>query len=236
MIKINGLKKSYGKLEVLKHVDLDLQQGTVYAIVGPNAAGKTTLIKSLLGLTKADEGSIEINNQMVNGDCSYRNNIGYMPQLAKFPENLTVKEILRLVRDLRNNPEQTDDELISAFKLEKEMHKPVKNLSGGTRQKLSAVIGFLFKPAILILDEPTAGLDPVSSSTLKDKIIAEKKNNKMIIITSHIMSEIEELCDYIIFLLDGSVYFQGTKAMVHKHTQQVNLERAIAILMESKQE
>jgi Cu-processing system ATP-binding protein len=234
MIKINGLTKSYGKLSVLKHIDLHLQQGTVYAIVGPNAAGKTTLIKTILGLTKADTGTIEINNLQINGDCSYRNHIGYMPQIAKFPENLTVKEILRLVRDLRNNPEQTDDQLISAFKLQSELHKPVKNLSGGTRQKLSAVIAFLFQPSILILDEPTAGLDPISSSTLKDKIIQEKNNNKTVIITSHIMSEIEELCDYIIFLLDGLIYFQGSKEMVHKHTQQVNLERAIAILMESK--
>jgi len=234
MIKITGLRKSYGKLDVLKSVDLDLREGVVYAIVGPNAAGKTTLIKTILGLTKADSGTIEINNQVINGDCSYRNQLGYMPQIAKFPENLTGKEILRLVRDLRNNPEQTDDELISAFKLDKEIYKPVKNLSGGTRQKLSAVIAFLFKPAVLILDEPTAGLDPVSSSTLKDKIIREKKNNKTIIITSHIMSEIEELCDYIIFLLDGSIYFQGTREMVHNRTQQANLERAIAILMESK--
>jgi len=234
MIKVNGLTKSYGKLPVLKRIDLHLQQGTVYAIVGPNAAGKTTLIKTILGLTKADAGTIEINNQLVNGDCSYRNHIGYMPQIAKFPENLTVKEILRLVRDLRNNPEQTDDQLIGEFKLQSELHKPVKNLSGGTRQKLSAVIAFLFQPSILILDEPTAGLDPISSSTLKDKIIQEKNNNKTVIITSHIMSEIEELCDYIIFLLDGLIYFQGSKEMVHKHTQQVNLERAIAILMESK--
>jgi Cu-processing system ATP-binding protein len=234
MIKIISLNKSYGKFTVLNNINLELLQGTVYAIVGPNAAGKTTLIKTILGLTKADSGFVEINNQVINGDCSYRNQIGYMPQIAKFPENLTGKEILRLIRDLRNNPEKTDDELISAFRLQSEINKPVKNLSGGTRQKLSAVIAFLFEPAVLILDEPTAGLDPISSSTLKDKILREKKNNKTIIITSHIISEIEELCDYIIFLLDGSIYFQGTKEMVHNHTQQVNLERAIAILMDSK--
>lgn len=231
MIKITDLNKRFGKIEVLKSINIQIGNGKVYAIVGPNASGKTTLIKSILGLVKPDNGIIEINGTKINGDCTYRNNLGYMPQIARFPENLKVKEILRLVRDLRGNPEQTDNELIEVFNLEKEMDKTIKTLSGGTRQKVSAVIAFLFKPQTLILDEPTAGLDPISSSSLKSKISKECANGKTFILTSHIMNEIEELADHIIFLLDGAIYFQGTVAMVQHHTQEKNLERAIAALM-----
>ena len=233
MIIIEDLKKSFGKLDVLKGIDLQMEDSSVYAIVGPNASGKTTLIKSILGLTKPDSGTISVNNHIVNGDCSYRKQLGYMPQIARFPDNLTVKEVLKLVRDLRNHPEQTDDELIPIFKLEKEMNKALKNLSGGTRQKVSAVIAFLFKPQTLILDEPTAGLDPISSSALKDKIIRERKNGKTFILTSHIISEIEELADQIIFLLDGRIYFQGPVSMIRQRMQEQKLERAIAAMMEN---
>lgn len=233
MILINDLKKSFGKLDVLKSINLEINDGSVYAIVGPNASGKTTLIKSILGLTKPDSGSITVNGMLVNGDSGYRTQLGYMPQIARFPDNLTVKEVLRLVRDLRNYPEQTDDELIPVLKLEKEMNKALKTLSGGTRQKVSAVIAFLFRPQTLILDEPTAGLDPISSSALKDKIMRERKNGKTFILTSHIISEIEELADQIIFLLDGRIHFQGSVEMIQQRMQEQKLERAIAAMMET---
>lgn len=231
MIQITDLKKSFGKLDVLNGVNLEIEDGKVYAIIGPNASGKTTLIKSILGLVKPDSGIIQINDEKINGNCSYRKNLGYMPQTARFPDNLKVREVLRLVRDLRNNPEHTDDELIEIFRLEKEMEKSIKTLSGGTKQKVSAVIAFLFRPQTLILDEPTAGLDPIASTALKRKIIQECKNGKTFIITSHIMSEIEELADKIIFLLDGKIYYEGSIETVQDLTKQKSLELAIAKLM-----
>ena len=232
MIQITDLKKRYGKLDVLNGISLEIESSKVYAIVGPNASGKTTLIKSILGLVKADSGIIEVDGEKLNGNCSYRKNLGYMPQIARFPENLKVREILRFVRDLRGNPESTDNELIEIFNLEKEMDKALKNLSSGTKQKVSAVIAFLLNPQTLILDEPTAGLDPIASSALKNKILKECAHGKTFILTSHIMSEIEELSDRIIFLLDGKIYFQGSIDMFQNHTQEKNLERAIAALME----
>ena len=234
MIKINKLNKKFGKLQVLKDIDLEMQDSNIYAIVGPNASGKTTLIKSILGLVKPDCGNIDVNGERVNGNYSYRKYLGYMPQIARFPENLTVKEILHLVRDLRGNPEQTDHELIQKFKIEKELNKKLKNLSGGTRQKVSAIIAFLFNPQILILDEPTAGLDPISSGVLKDKIIGDSKAGKTFVLTSHIMSEVEELANHIIFLLDGEIHFKGSVDMFQKHTQEIKLERAIAAMMENQ--
>jgi len=233
MIKIEKLNKKFGKLQVLKDIDVEMQDGNIYAIVGPNASGKTTLIKSILGLVKPDSGNIDVNGERVNGNCSYRKYLGYMPQIARFPENLTVKEILHLVRDLRGNPEKTDHELIQKFKIEKELNKKLKNLSGGTRQKVSAIIAFLFDPQILILDEPTAGLDPISSGVLKDKIISDSKAGKTFILTSHIMNEVEELANQIIFLLDGEIRFKGSVDMFQKHTQEKRLERAVAAMMEN---
>ena len=233
MIKIEKLNKKFGKLQVLKDIDLEMQDGNIYAIVGPNASGKTTLIKSILGLVKPDSGNIDVNGEGVNGNYSYRKYLGYMPQIARFPENLTVKEILHLVRDLRGNPEKTDHELIQKLKIEKELNKKLKNLSGGTRQKVSAIIAFLFDPQTLILDEPTAGLDPISSGVLKDKIISDSKAGKTFILTSHIMNEVEELANQIIFLLDGEIRFEGSVDMFQQHTQEKRLERAVAAMMEN---
>ncbi|MBX7152011.1 ABC transporter ATP-binding protein [bacterium] len=234
MIRIQSLEKSYQKLQVLKGINLSVEPGKVTAIVGPNSAGKTTLIKSVLGLVFPDRGEILIDNERVNGRSDYRRKIGYMPQLARFPENLTLKELIALVQDLRHRPGETDMELFEAFDLGKEWDKPIRTLSGGTRQKVSAVIAFLFKPQILILDEPTAGLDPIASSNLKDKILKERDNGKTFILTSHIMSELEELSEHIVFLLEGKIYFEGLTEELVRFTGERNLERAIATLMKGR--
>jgi Cu-processing system ATP-binding protein len=231
VIKINGLEKQFGKLEVLKGINLEIEKGLVNAIVGPNASGKTTLIKSILGLVKQDKGEIFIKNQKLNGIWEYRKNIGYMPQIARFPENLTASEVIRLVTGLREDNLKTDSELVKLFQLDQEMEKPLRTLSGGTRQKVNAILAFLFYPDILILDEPTAGLDPISSGILKDKILKEKSAGKTVILTSHIMTEIEELADHIVFLVEGKVYFEGTLESIKANTNETKLERAIARLM-----
>ena len=231
MIKISNLEKRFGKLEVLKKVSVEIQPGKVTAIVGPNGSGKTTLIKSILGLVKPDSGTIEVNNQIVNGDCSYKNDIGYMPQLARYPENLSVDEVIKMIKDLRNSEAEVNSELLDGFNLYKEMEKPFRNLSGGTKQKVSALIAFMFNPKILILDEPTAGLDPVSSSFFKDVINKEKEKGKTIILTSHIMSELEELSNDIAFLLEGKIKYHGSVDDLLINKSKNNLERAIASMM-----
>jgi Cu-processing system ATP-binding protein len=231
MIKIEGLKKRFGKLEVLKGIDLTIETGKITAIVGPNGSGKTTIIKAILGLVKPDGGELTVDGTIVNGDTGYKKLIGYMPQIARFPENLTVEEILDMVKDVRGKTENLEEELFRQFRLEPELKKPIRTLSGGTRQKVSAVIAFLFHPKILILDEPTAGLDPVSSSHLKDKILREKRNGKTFILTSHIMSEIEELADDLVFLQEGHIFYNGRLQTMIQQTGESKLERAIAHLM-----
>jgi len=231
MITISQLHKSYDLLNVLKGIDLKIPEGKITYIVGPNGSGKTTLIKILLGLVKNYSGRIYVNGNEIDGESSYRSQIGYMPQHASFPENLTVKHVFELVKELRNRYEDLDEELIAKFYLSKEMNKRVKTLSGGTLQKVSAALAFLFKPSILILDEPTAGLDPVSSSILKDKIKIENNAGKTILFTSHIVSELEDLAENIIFLLDGNIYFNGSLDNLIVHTGEHNLERSIASVM-----
>ena len=231
MIQLSGITKRFGTLAVLQGIDLDVRPGRVTAIVGPNGAGKTTLIKIVLGLARADAGTVHVNGQPVSRDGAYRAAIGYMPQIARFPENLTGAELLEMVRDLRGGAATIDDELIAAFHLDAELRKPLRTLSGGTRQKVNAALAFLFDPALLILDEPTAGLDPVSSTVIKDKILAVRGAGKTLILTSHIMSELEELADDIVFLIDGRLRFAGAVHELKAQTRQRSLERALAHLM-----
>lgn len=232
MININKLSKKYGKLTILNEIDLHIRPGVVTAILGPNGAGKTTLIKSILGLVKPDGGAIKVGETLINGDADYRKQIGYMPQLARYPENLSVCEIVEMIRDIRQFDGKEDDELIHDFVLEKEWNKPFKTLSGGNRQKVSAVLAFLFNPSILFLDEPTAGLDPISSSKLKDKILMAKSQGRTIVLTSHVLSEVHELSDHVVYLLDGKVRFEETIPVLLQNTGQITLERAIATMIQ----
>ncbi len=231
MITTEALTKRYGTLEVLRGVDLELEPGAVTAIAGPNGSGKTTLLKIVLGLVRPDSGRVWLDGRLLDGCPDYRARIGYMPQAARFPENLNGDEVLRLLRELRGPGAPLDEELIDAFGLARELGKPVRTLSGGNRQKLSAVAAFLFRPSLVIMDEPSAGLDPTASSTLKDKILRERENGVTFILTSHVMAELEELSDSVVFLLNGRVRFQGPTDAVKLTTGQVNLERAVAELM-----
>jgi len=231
LIEIINLKKIFGKTEVLKNINLSIEAGKVTAIVGPNGSGKTTLIKSVLGLVKPLSGIIEVDGENINNNFTYRNKIGYMPQIARYPENLTANELLSLVKQLRNTSDLNAGDLIKSFKLSDELEKPFKNLSGGTKQKVSATIAFAFNPKIYFLDEPTAGLDPVSSSFFKDLVLKEKQNKKTIVLTSHIMSEVQELADEIVFLLEGEIRFKGTIDSLLQNQKETKLERAIAELM-----
>ncbi|HEY0971895.1 MAG TPA: ABC transporter ATP-binding protein [Gemmatimonadales bacterium] len=232
MIEINALAKRFGALQVLDGLDLLVRDGRVTAVIGPNGSGKTTLIKSILGLARPDSGEIRFGGVPVDGDGGYRARIGYMPQIARFPENLTAAEVLRMLVDLRGpGVGPLDEELGDLFGIAPHLHKPLGVLSGGTRQKVNAMCAFLFRPDLLILDEPTAGLDPVASGILKDKIIRERENGRTFILTSHIVSELEELADDAAFLLDGKVRFSGSVAELRRATGQDRLERAIARVM-----
>jgi ABC-type multidrug transport system, ATPase component len=231
MIEFSAITKRFGALEVLRGIDLRVETGRVMGLIGPNGAGKTTLIKMLLGLAHPTSGTIRVGSTTISHDDAYRAEIGYMPQIARFPENLTADDLFAMLRDLRPSATRVDDELIQQFGLSEHARKPLRALSGGTRQKVNAAIAMLFCPAVLVLDEPTAGLDPLSSAILKDKILARRAGGATVLVTSHIMSELEELCDDVAFLLDGVVRYVGPVAELRASTRQASLERAIASLM-----
>jgi Cu-processing system ATP-binding protein len=230
-----GVTKRFGKLDVLRGVDLEVPAGRITGLVGPNAAGKSTFIKALLGLVRPDSGQLMVLGHPVNGDEHYRLRLGYMPQAARFPENLTGREVLDMVRDLRGPGQIQDVELLALFGLDGELAKPVRALSGGTRQKLSAAVAFLFRPELLILDEPTAGLDPVASGLFKEKLLAARERGASALLASHTLSELEELADDVVFLLEGRVRYHGPVAELMRLTGFARLEKAIAALMQREQ-
>lgn len=230
MIIFKDIYKQFGKLEVLKKLNLEIKKGGVFAILGPNGSGKTTLIKCLLGMVIPTKGEILFKNKSVLKKWNYKNDLNYLPQIANFPPNLTVKELLKMVKDLR--PKKANEQpLITNFGLEPFLSKKLGNLSGGTKQKVNIVLTFMFDGDLIILDEPTTGLDPVSLIYLKQIIKEEQNKGKTILITTHIMSVVEELADEIVFLLDGKIYFKGTVQKLKKQTNETNLEKAIANLM-----
>lgn len=231
MVRVEGLSKSFGKLSVLKGVSAEFAPGRVTAVIGPNASGKTTLMKSILGLVLPDEGGVTVMGEPVRDNPGARRHIGYLPQEPRFPDNLRVSELFAFVQDLRGERPAGLADLIDLFDLRPHLHKPLRTLSGGTKQKASAVLTFLFEPKVLLLDEPSGGLDPVASSRLKDRILEERDGGATVILTSHVMSELEELTDEVLFLLEGTVRYRGSLPAIREATNERRLERAIAKIM-----
>ncbi|MBS1516568.1 MAG: ABC transporter ATP-binding protein [Bacteroidetes bacterium] len=207
MIKTEKIVKKYGKIEVLKSIDIDLGEGQVAGLMGPNGSGKSTLLKSVLGLVIPDSGNIFVNGVSIKNKFDYRKFIGYMPQIANYPENLKVRELFKIVKDIRSDKSKYDYELFENFGLGEIENKYFGQLSGGYKQRVTASIAFLFEPEILILDEPTSSLDPVSTEILKDKIIKSGSEGRLVVICSHLVSEINEMADRLIYLIDGKILF-----------------------------
>ena len=187
--------------------------------------------KCILGMVLPDSGDITVDGESVLHKYAYRSQIGYMPQIGRYPENMKIRQVLDMLRDIRKATTEIDEELIGLYGLESMFDKRMGALSGGTKQKVSAALAFMFNPQVLILDEPTAGLDPISAEILKSKILKEKKKGKLVLITSHIMSEVEEVADEVMCLMDGSVKFYETITQLKEQTNEQRLSRAIAKLM-----
>lgn len=233
MIIANNVSKRFGKLKALDNVSATCLKGQCIALIGPNGSGKTTLIKSILGMVVPDSGFITFNGNNIVHDWHYRSKIGYMPQIGRYPENMTIGQVLDMMKDIRSEKGPLDEELIETFQLNNLLKKRMRTLSGGTRQKVSACIAFLFDPDVLILDEPTAGLDPVSSEQLKDKIIKEKEKGKLVLVTSHILSELDDLITHVIYMQDGVLRFHKSIDDLKQDTGELKLSKAIAHYMKN---
>ena len=234
MIEIQNLTKKFQKFTALNEVNLSFQNGHSIALIGPNGCGKTTMIKCILGLNVVEEGDILVDGKSVKEDYIYRENIGYMPQIGRYPENMTIEETIKMIKDTRKNTgDNLDTELLEAFELENIYDKKMRTLSGGTTQKVSAVLAFLFNPKVIILDEPTAGLDPLATEILKNKIIKEKNKGKLILITSHLLSELDDIITEIVFMNEGKVVVHQSVEDLKKETNTEKISDGIISILKA---
>ena len=237
MIELKNITKKFGKLTVLNNISASFGQGECIALLGPNGCGKTTMIKSILGMVIPDSGDILFKGKVIHRDWLYREQIGYMPQIGRYPENMTIAHLIAMMKDIRKSSGGIpDEELVKEFGLDTMLNKRMRTLSGGTTQKVSAALAFMFHPDVLILDEPTAGLDPLSSEKLKEKIIKEKEQGKLVLITSHILSELDDLVTKIFYMNEGSFLFQKPLDELREETGEQKLSRAVAKIMSQQLE
>ncbi len=234
MIELIEVRKKYNRLEVLKGISTKFNQSECIALIGPNGCGKTTLIKSILGMVLPDSGEITFNNKSIFNETDYRNYIGYMPQIGKYPENMSIGQIVEMMKELRGGHLSFDEDLYKAYKLEQILNKRMRTLSGGTTQKVSAALAFMFNPLVYILDEPTAGLDPISAEILKDKMLLEKSNGKLILITSHLLSDLDELVSEIVFMQEGELLIHQTVDELKTKTGEEKLSKAISTILKEQ--
>jgi Cu-processing system ATP-binding protein len=228
MIEVKQVSKNFGKLQALNQVNISFRGGKSYALIGPNGSGKTTLIKSILGMVIPTTGEIMVDGKTIRHDWKYREKIGYMPQTGHYPQNMRIGQLMDMMKNIRQVERGTDEELVKAFELNRIFDKRVHALSGGTRQKVSAALAFLFNAPILILDEPTAGLDPVSVEILKDKIIRAKSEGKLLIISSHILNDLDELSSDVVYLFEGQIQYHDSIENLKGQTGETRLGKAIA--------
>jgi Cu-processing system ATP-binding protein len=234
MLAAQRLTKSFGPLRALDGLSVTLRRGQAVALIGPNGAGKTTFIKCVLGLIRPDAGGLTLDEASLLDDPGLRSRIGYMPQIGRFPDHLRVGQLIELMREIRRGTHaRTDEDLLHAFQIDRIAHQPARTLSGGTRQKVSACLAFLFDPDVLVLDEPTAGLDPVSVEALKDKVRAELARGKLILLTSHILSDLDEIATDVLYLMEGRMQFYRPIAELRTGSGEARLSRIIAQLMQA---
>ncbi len=234
MIQIENLYKKYNQQQVLNNISLDFKPNECVALIGPNGCGKTTLIKSILGMVLPDSGEIKVLNESIKNNNAYRDQIGYMPQIGRYPENMSIGQIFDMILDIRKSDRALDKELYDEYKLESIMHKNMRTLSGGTTQKVSAALAFLFNPLIYILDEPTAGLDPLASEILKNKMMRVKNDNKLTLITSHLLTDLDDLITSIVFMQDGKLIFHRSVAELKETTQEQKISKAISKILKEE--
>ena len=235
MITFQNLNKSYKKNHVIKNMNLTVEGPGVVALLGPNGSGKTTLLKCFLGMVIPDSGDIMYNKSSILKQHAYREKISYLSQITRFPDNLTVRELISFMKEIKTGNTR-EDLFIKMFNLDKELDKKMGSLSGGNRQKVNITLALMHDDPLIILDEPSTGLDPLSLKELKKFILQERENGKLIVITTHILSLAESLADDIIFLLEGKVFFHGSMSALLNDQDEVNLENAIAhILQTTKQ-
>jgi Cu-processing system ATP-binding protein len=157
-----------------------------------------------------------------------------MPQIGRYPDNMTIGQVVETIRELRQEDKNLNTDLYAAYHIEQIKHKRMATLSGGTRQKVSAALAFMFCPEVLILDEPTAGLDPLAAEILKERILVAKAEKKLILITSHILSELEDIVSELIFMQEGKMLFHKKTEILKAETQENTIAKAVTKILKGQ--
>ena len=213
MLHIKGLKKSFGDKEVLKGLDLSVPEHSIFGFIGKNGSGKTTTMKMILGMLKADAGEITVNGERVTyGQSAANRHIGYLPDVPEFYSFMTAEEYLRFCGEItgmdRRENAKRSEELLQMVGLSEEKHR-IKGFSRGMKQRLGIAQALLGSPKLLICDEPTSALDPVGRKEILD-ILLMAKEQTTVLFSTHILSDVERICTNVAFLHDGKAELQGT--------------------------
>ena len=216
MIQIKNITKTFGKVVALNNVSFDIKDNQILALLGPNGAGKTTLMRIITGYLPQDSGVVSIDEEIVSAEkISTKENIGYLPENNPLYEDMTVYEYLSFISELRSVPKGRIKDVVELCKIKDVINRTISELSKGYRQRVGFAAAILHDPKILILDEPTAGLDPNQAAEVRE-LIKEYKKDKTIVLSTHILSEVEEVADYVVIIHKGTIVAQGTIEDLHK--------------------
>lgn len=238
IVSIKQVSKSYGKQQVLKNINLDIFEGEIFGLLGPSGAGKTTLVKQLVGLDLPTSGEHFVFTEKMPS-LALIEKIGYMAQSDALYEELTAKENLEFFASLYGlkgkHQKERIQEVMDIVQLTEHLHKLITNYSGGMKRRLSLAIALLHSPSLLILDEPTVGIDPVLRKSIWDAFYQLKKNGTTIIVTTHVMDEAEK-CDRLGLIRDGSLIAVGTPDKLKIDTNSSSIEEAFLVFGGVKRE
>ena len=230
LLSLRGISKRFGGVDVLHDVSADVARGRITALVGPNGSGKSTLNKILMGFVRPNAGTCTLDGLELRASLEARASIGYMPQQPRLPEQLTGRDLFDLMHRLRPNAAR-DERALEMLDVHRLLDTRLGILSGGQRQRINAALALHFSPTLAILDEPTAGLDPHSAQQLKLLLRELATEGRSVLVTSHVLSELEMLADDVLFLLDGRVAFSGPLPALRERAIDGSLEAAIAAVM-----
>ena len=224
VIETKDLTKHYGKIKGIKHLNFTVKKGEIFGFLGPNGAGKTTTIRTLLGLLKPTSGEAYIFGENINDNIvEIRSKVGYIPGELALYEHLTGRQFLYYFNSLRNTTLPLLDELLQVFEIP--LDRKIKSYSKGMKQKLGIVQAFMDDPELVIMDEPTSSLDPLLQQKFYDFLLSEKKKGRTMFFSSHILSEVDKICDRVAIIRDGNlVALENIETLKSKRGKRIRLK------------
>jgi ABC-2 type transport system ATP-binding protein len=234
-IVIENLVKSYGQVPAVRGISMRIDRGEIFGFLGPNGAGKTTTIRCMLDVIRPSGGSIRVLGLDAQVDAhALHQHIGYLPGDVRLPGRMTGKQVIDYFASLQGREPVLLSQLVERFDVE--LKRPLKGYSKGMRQKIGVVLAFMCDPDVLILDEPTSGLDPLLQRVFNDFLLEEQARGKTIFMSSHIMSDVEKVCQRVAVIRSGElITLEAVEALREKSGQQVTVEFADAAAISAEE-